>query len=213
MCLTFGLFFLVVAMAVLVIDESLLDFGLDKGKQLCTYIIRSTHTLSGSLIKLLNLVFFGTFRKDVMSFCNLSKLFFNLITEKWFLFAALFAFPRPPLNLHFPEVSKDRQRKWRQRLQNSSLTITIQSLTTQTVARKAQNNRFNERKQCPCTCVLHFDTFLCRYLQNNNSEGRNFWVSDVTLLAIFWNFRNVQILMLAVQMRKVRPKNKGIFSS
>lgn len=31
MCLTFGLFFLVVAMAVLVIDESLLDFGLDKG--------------------------------------------------------------------------------------------------------------------------------------------------------------------------------------
>ena len=33
MCLTFGLFFFVVAMAVLVIDESLLDFGLDKGKQ------------------------------------------------------------------------------------------------------------------------------------------------------------------------------------
>ena len=32
MCLTFGLFFFVVAMAVLVIDESLLDFGLDKGK-------------------------------------------------------------------------------------------------------------------------------------------------------------------------------------
>jgi len=31
MCLTFGLFFFVVAMAVLVIDESLLDFGLDKG--------------------------------------------------------------------------------------------------------------------------------------------------------------------------------------
>ena len=32
MCLTFGLFFFVVAMAVLVIDESLLDFGLDKGE-------------------------------------------------------------------------------------------------------------------------------------------------------------------------------------
>lgn len=31
MCLTFGLFFFVVAMAILVIDESLLDFGLDKG--------------------------------------------------------------------------------------------------------------------------------------------------------------------------------------
>lgn len=30
-CLVFGLFFFVVAMAVLVIDESLLDFGLDKG--------------------------------------------------------------------------------------------------------------------------------------------------------------------------------------
>ena len=28
----FGLFFFVVAMAVLVIDESLLDFGLDKGQ-------------------------------------------------------------------------------------------------------------------------------------------------------------------------------------
>jgi len=32
LCLTFGLFFFVVAMAVLVIDESLLNFGLDKGK-------------------------------------------------------------------------------------------------------------------------------------------------------------------------------------
>lgn len=31
MCLTFGLFFFVAAMAVLVIDESILDFGLDKG--------------------------------------------------------------------------------------------------------------------------------------------------------------------------------------
>lgn len=31
-CLVFGLFFFVVAMAVLVIDESLLDFGLDKGQ-------------------------------------------------------------------------------------------------------------------------------------------------------------------------------------
>ena len=31
-CLVFGLFFFVVAMAVLVIDESLLDFGLDKGE-------------------------------------------------------------------------------------------------------------------------------------------------------------------------------------
>lgn len=35
MCLTFGLFFFVVAMAVLVIDESLLDFGLDKGQLVC----------------------------------------------------------------------------------------------------------------------------------------------------------------------------------
>lgn len=33
MCLTFGLFFFVVAMVVLVIDESLLDFGLDKGNR------------------------------------------------------------------------------------------------------------------------------------------------------------------------------------
>ena len=32
LCLTFGLFFFVMAMAVLVIDESLLNFGLDKGK-------------------------------------------------------------------------------------------------------------------------------------------------------------------------------------
>ena len=32
MCIIFGLFFFVVSMAVLVVDESLLDFGLETGK-------------------------------------------------------------------------------------------------------------------------------------------------------------------------------------
>ena len=33
-----------------------------------------------------------------------------------------------------------------------------------------ENNRFNEQKQSLCTCVLHFGTFLCRPLQNNNEK-------------------------------------------
>ena len=34
MCIIFGLFFFVLSMAILVIDESLLDFGLETGKML-----------------------------------------------------------------------------------------------------------------------------------------------------------------------------------
>ena len=34
MCVIFGLFFFIVSMAVLVIDESLLDFGLETGKMI-----------------------------------------------------------------------------------------------------------------------------------------------------------------------------------
>ena len=32
MCISFGLFFLVLAMGILIIDESILEFGLDEGK-------------------------------------------------------------------------------------------------------------------------------------------------------------------------------------
>ena len=48
MCLTFGLFFFVVAMAVLVIDESLLDFGLDSGNtsvKLISFYVINLHFL------------------------------------------------------------------------------------------------------------------------------------------------------------------------
>ena len=38
-----------------------------------------------------------------------------------------------------------------------------------------QNNRFNERKQSLCTCVLCFCTFLCRPLQNDNVKWPNSW--------------------------------------
>ena len=44
-------------------------------------------------------------------------------------------------------------------------------MTTATATTTPQNNRFNERKQSLCTCVLHFGTFLCRPLQSNNVEG------------------------------------------
>ena len=40
--------------------------------------------------------------------------------------------------------------------------------TTATATATPQNNRFNDQKQSLCTCVLHFGTFLCRPLQNNN---------------------------------------------
>ena len=41
--------------------------------------------------------------------------------------------------------------------------------TTATTTTTPQNNRFDKQKQSPCTCVqLHFGTFLCRPLQNNN---------------------------------------------
>ena len=45
-------------------------------------------------------------------FSNLSKPFFNPITrEKVFFSAVLFAFARPLLNLHVPEVPKDNKGK------------------------------------------------------------------------------------------------------
>ena len=48
--------------------------------------------------------------------------------------------------------------------------MTIESLTNDEgeVATTPQNKRFNVQEQSLCTCVLNFDTFLCRPLQNNN---------------------------------------------
>ena len=33
-------------------------------------------------------------------------------------------------------------------------------IATATAARTAQNNRFNKRKQCVCTCLLHLGKFF-----------------------------------------------------
>ena len=49
-CLVFGLFFFVVAMAVLVIDESLLDFGLDKGEFYLGHMFSRSIMISHGLI-------------------------------------------------------------------------------------------------------------------------------------------------------------------
>ena len=37
-----------------------------------------------------------------------------------------------------------------------------------TATKTLQNNRFSEQKQWLCTCVLHFGTFLCRHLLNDD---------------------------------------------
>ena len=55
------------------------------------------------------------------------------------------------------ELKKRRRR--RQREQGA--------LANRTATRTPQNNTFNEQEQY-CTCGLHFGTFLCRPLQNNN---------------------------------------------
>ena len=39
---------------------------------------------------------------------------------------------------------------------------------TPTATTTLQNNRFSEQKQWLCTCVLHFGTFLCRHLLNDD---------------------------------------------
>ena len=72
-----------------------------------------------------------------------TKPFFNPIKGKCIFFQLFFS------HLHghnVTEAPKETHRKWRQRLQHSSLTITIQSLMTTKPAIAAQNNRFNKRK-------------------------------------------------------------------
>ena len=50
------------------------------------------------------------FLKGNNTFSNLSKPFFNPIKGKGVFLAVLFAFARPPLNLHVSEVQKNSQR-------------------------------------------------------------------------------------------------------
>ena len=46
--------------------------------------------------------------------------------------------------------------------------MTLGRLSDDDSDNNATKNRFNEEKQSLCTCVLHFGTFLCRPMQNNN---------------------------------------------
>ena len=85
-----------------------------------------------------------------------------------------------------------------------SLAITIKSLMTITAVTAAKkNDRSNERKQCICTFVWHFNL-----MQNNNCEKRNFGVSDVTFVGYLLELVKNANLMAAVSMGNVRLKNK-----
>ena len=59
-------------------------------------------------------------------------------------------------------------RKWREFCQPITERSKDKPMHARNYFRHSIENNSNEQKQSLCTCVLHFDTFLCRPRQNNN---------------------------------------------